>query len=86
VILITVVDAFGFLPTVRKAYGKPRQETLITYEINTVKYMLVVLAIQNYTLITTLFPAAVAIMNALFVTMLIIRRRQVAVRPNKPLV
>lgn len=76
IILITVVDAFGFLPTVRKAYNKPHQETLITYEINTLKYLLVVLALQNYTLITTLFPLAVAIMNALFVGMLIIRRRK----------
>ena len=75
IILITVVDAFGFLPTVRKAYSKPYQETLVTYEINTVKYLLVVLALQNYTLVTTLFPLAVAIMNALFVAMLIIRRR-----------
>jgi len=77
IVLITVVDAFGFLPTIRKAYGKPRQETLITYEINTVKYILVVLALQNYTLTTTLFAAAVAAMNALFVGMLIIRRKQV---------
>jgi hypothetical protein len=75
IILITVVDAFGFLPTVRKAYSKPHQETLITYEINTVKYLLVVFALQNYTLVTTLFPLAVAIMNALFVAMLIVRRR-----------
>jgi len=76
IILITVVDAFGFLPTIRKAYAKPRQETLITYEINTVKYLLVVLALQNYSLVTTLFPLAVATMNALFVGMLILRRGQ----------
>lgn len=77
IILITVIDAFGFLPTVRKAYAKPYQETLITYEINTLKYFLVVLALQHYTLITTLFPLAVAIMNGLFVAMLIVRRQQI---------
>ena len=77
IILITIVDLFGFLPTVRKAYVRPRQETLITYEINTVKYFLVVLALRTYTLVTTLFPFAVAVMNALFVAMLIIRRRRV---------
>lgn len=76
IILITVVDAFGFLPTIRKAYGKPYQETLVTYEINTVKYLLVVLALENYTLVTTLFPLAVAIMNGLFVVMLVVRRKQ----------
>jgi hypothetical protein len=83
IILITVVDAFGFLPTVRKAYGKPQQETLVTYEINVIKYMLVVLALQNYTLVTTLFPLAVAIMNALFVAMLVVRRKQRAATQYK---
>lgn len=83
IILITVIDAFGFLPTVRKAYAKPYQETLITYEINTIKYFLVVLALQNYTLITTLFPLAVAIMNGLFVAMLIIRRQQIQLKGAK---
>ena len=77
IILITSVDAFGFLPTIRKAYSKPFRETLLTYEINTVKYVLVVLALQNYSLITTLFPLAVAGMNGLFVAMLIARRRTI---------
>lgn len=84
--LITIIDAFGFLPTVRKAYKKPRQETLITYEINTVKYVLVVLALQNYTLLTTLFPFAVAIMNAMFVGMLIVRRQSLAPKTRTRLV
>lgn len=77
IILITIVDMFGFLPTVRKAYVKPRQETLVTYEINSVKYILVVLALKTYTLVTTLFPLAVAVMNTVFVAMLIIRRRRI---------
>jgi hypothetical protein len=76
IVLITIVDALGFLPTVRKAFSKPHQETLITYGINTMKYALVVLALQNYTAITTLFPLAVALMNALFTAILIIRRQQ----------
>lgn len=79
VILITVIDAFGFLPTVRKSFNKPHQETLITFVLSTVKYLLVVLALQNYTLVTVLFPFAVFVMNALFVVMLLIRRRQVTV-------
>jgi hypothetical protein len=76
IVLITVIDLLGFLPTVRKAYLKPYQETLVTYEINTLKYFLVVLALQNYSLLTTLFPLAVAIMNGLFVILLIVRRKQ----------
>jgi hypothetical protein len=78
VILITVIDALGFLPTVRKSFNKPHQETLITFAMSTVKYSLVVIALQHYSLVTTLFPLSLVIMNGLFVAMLIIRRRQVS--------
>jgi hypothetical protein len=78
IILITIVDLLGFLPTVRKAYTKPHQETLVTYEINTIKYLLIVLALAQYTLVTTLFPLAVALMNAAFVAMLVMRRKQLS--------
>lgn len=75
IVLITIIDAFGFLPTVRKAYAKPFQETLVTYQVNTVKYVLIVLALQHYSLITTLFPLAVGVMNGMFALMLISRRQ-----------
>jgi len=77
VILITVIDALGFLPTVRKSFKKPHQETLVTFALSTLKYSLVMIALQRYTLVTTLFPLSLVVMNGLFVAMLVIRRRQV---------
>jgi len=77
VVLITIIDVFGFLPTVRKSIRKPRQETLSTYALSTLKYGLVVIALQSYTLVTVLFPLSIAILNGLFVLFLLIRRRQV---------
>jgi len=76
VIIITVIDALGFAPTVRKAYQKPRQETVTTFVMSVIKYGLVVTALQKYTPVTLLFPVAVGIMNALFVLMLLVRRAQ----------
>lgn len=78
VILITAIDALGFLPTVRKSFKRPHQETLVTFLLSILKYSLVVIALQKYTLVTVLFPLSLVIMNALFVGMLVIRRRQVA--------
>ena len=77
IILITVIDALGFLPTVRKSWRKPHQETLSTFALNTLKYLLVVLALESYTWVTTLFPLSLVVMNGLFVLMLVMRRRQV---------
>lgn len=76
VILITVIDVFGFLPTIRKSYKKPFEETLSTYALSILKYGLVAIALQSYTFTTMLFPISIVILNALFVLMLIVRRRQ----------
>lgn len=78
IVLITVIDALGFFPTVRKSYRKPGQETLVTFVLSIVKYALVVLALQRYTLVTTLFPFSLVVMNTLFVAMVIVRRRKLA--------
>jgi chromate transport protein ChrA len=76
VILITVIDALGFFPTVRKSFSKPYEETLTTYILSTIKYLLVVVALHSYTVVTVLFPASLVLMNGLFVVMLVIRRKQ----------
>lgn len=77
VILITIIDVFGFLPTVRKSIRKPHQETLTTYALSILKYGLVVAALHSYTLVTVLFPLSIAILNGLFVLLLVVRRRQI---------
>lgn len=80
VVLVTIIDLLGFIPTIRKSYSKPHQETLITYMLSTVKYGLAIIALQNYSLVTVLFPLAMVIVHILFVGLLIIRRRQVRKR------
>lgn len=76
VVLITAIDAFGFLPTFRKAYQKPHQETAVTFTLSTLKYLLVLITLEHYTVVTMLFPLSLVIMNGLFVIMLAVRRRQ----------
>ena len=76
VILITIIDAFGFYPTVRKSYRKPQQETMITYVLSGLKYVIALFALQNYSVITYLYPASLVFMNFAFVGLLIVRRRQ----------
>jgi len=58
VILITVIDIVGFLPTFRKSYFKPHEETAVTYTLSSVKFGLSILALQNYSVITVLYPAS----------------------------
>lgn len=83
VILITVIDALGFAPTFRKAYHKPQEETLITFALSAVKFVIAIVALSNYSAVTVLYPASLVLMNGLFVIMLIIRRKQLGITKEK---
>lgn len=78
VILVTVIDALGFAPTFRKSFHRPHEETLITYELSAIKFVLALLALDNFSAVTALYPASLVVMNGVFALMLIIRRRSVA--------
>jgi len=76
VFFITIADALAYTPTFRKAYYKPHQETLITFALNIPKQILILLALSTYSLTTLMFDVYLITANTVFVSMLIIRRRQ----------
>lgn len=77
VVLITLIDALGFYPTFRKSYHKPYQETAVTFAISGLKFVVAIIALENLTPTTWLYPASLVLMNGIFVIMLLIRRKQV---------
>lgn len=76
VVIVTLADALAFVPTVRKAFLRPREETLLTYVLSIPKWGLGIIALQSFNLTTALFPASIFVMNVVFVAMIIIRRGQ----------
>jgi hypothetical protein len=77
IILVSTIDMLGFAPTFRKSWNKPYSETLFTYLLNTFRHGLSIFALQNYTIVTWLYPVSWVMVNGLFSLMLIIRRRQI---------
>ena len=75
VLLITLIDLVGFVPTIRKSIQKPDEETMSTYVMGGVKWMLSLFAMSNFSFIIWLYPVAMIIANWLFVAMLLVRRR-----------
>lgn len=75
VLLITVIDFLGFLPTIRKSIAKPYSETLAHYVFAGLKFALAILALEVYTVETWLYIASLVVANWGFVVMLIILRR-----------
>lgn len=80
IILASIADLLAFIPTVRKSWHKPFSETLSLYQMNTLRFALAILALEQFTLITAVWPAMWAICNGLFALMLIYRRRTQLVR------
>ncbi len=75
VILITVIDLVGFLPTMRKAYSEPYSETLSMYALFFVSSVFSLVAIGVYSITTTLYPATIMCTNLICCTILWARRR-----------
>jgi hypothetical protein len=77
VILITLIDFIGFLPTMRKAYSEPHSETLAMYALFTVSTAFNMVAIAIYSISTTLYPASIMFTNALCCIILWSRRKKI---------
>jgi len=74
VVLLTVLDLAGFGPTFRHAYSHPHDERIGFYSLGVVRNGLAIAALEQYSLTTVLFPAAVGIACAAFVAMVAYRR------------
>jgi hypothetical protein len=78
VALIVSVDLLGFAPTIRKSWNKPYSETLFTYELCVFRHGLSILALQQFNILTLLYPVAWTLANLFFSIYLIVRRKQIS--------
>jgi len=75
VVILTTVDVLGFGPTVRKAYASPHSESLPFFALFAARNVIVILALENYSVTTVLFPAVLAAACVLLVAMVTYWRR-----------
>ena len=73
-IIITAVDLLGFVPTARKSYYYPRSENMTMYGLMAVRNITGIFALEQYSITTILFPAAMTIAIVLIIPMVLIRR------------
>lgn len=83
-VFATVTYLFGFLPTYERAWRKPYDENITPFVTNTLKYALSLLVIGNIVIETALYPAILAIFNATFLIMVLVRRKLHKI-PKKPI-
>lgn len=78
VILIILIDILAFVPTYRKSYSKPFEETLFTYLLSGIKFIPALFAVTSFNLTTVLYPSYLILANIAFVAFSLLRRRAIS--------
>lgn len=73
-ILAIFIDVAGCYPTVRKSYINPYEENLFTWSMSAVRSLVSLFAIEQYSLVTTIFPLVMVFTNGGIALLLIGRR------------
>ena len=78
IILVTIIDALGFIPTFTKSYARPSEETIFTYQMSSLKYVIGLFALESYSLVTVLYPLSLVITNLVFVAFTLSRKKRLS--------
>jgi hypothetical protein len=78
IILITVIDMIAFIPTFRKSFNKPYSEPAFTYTLSGLKFLIGIIALEELSAVTVIYPASLVLTNSLFVLMILVQRKRLA--------
>ena len=76
VILVSISDGIGLLPTIRKVYHFPNEESVAPWAFGILYYIISLFALQSFILTTWLYPVAIILFDSIFVLVATIRRKQ----------
>lgn len=76
VILVCLIDSIGYLPTVRKSWRRPLEESAAGYVFFAFGAFFSLLALENFTPSTWLYPVVLVFSNAGMAVFLMLRRQQ----------
>jgi hypothetical protein len=74
VLLVTGIDAIAYYPTFRKSYAKPDEELASKYVLTVIRYLFSLLALEHYTVVTSVYQLVSILMEMGIVIMLLWRR------------
>lgn len=74
VIVVTAIDVIGFAPTLRKAVIAPESESAVFFSLVVLRNLLVLMALEEYSITTALFPISIGMMCLVVVLLLLSRR------------
>jgi uncharacterized protein with PQ loop repeat len=83
VIIATGVDIVGFVPTFRKAYKKPHEDSVTVFGLSSFSFFISLFALHLVNITTFLYPASLVASNAVFVVMVLLRRKALTAKSVK---
>lgn len=75
VMMVSVIDVIGYIPSFRKSYLEPWSETLVTWILFSVSNILAILALKEYNLLTVTYLVAITTANIAFILVCFFRRQ-----------
>ncbi len=76
VILIILVDLFALLPTFRKSFSRPQEETIVLYLVSGFIFIFSLLGMQNYSFLTVWHQTAIILFDWGLAAFILLRRYQ----------
>ncbi len=74
ILMVTIVDLTGYLPTIRKTYIEPWSETLVTWVGFTIGNLFSIIALKELNFLTLCFIFSTTVANTLVALIIITRR------------
>ena len=79
VVMVIVADTLALIPTLRKSYIKPHQETASQYALSSLHWVIAIIALESLAPANWLVPAWMATFDMVLVAVLLVRRKQLRV-------
>lgn len=80
VVIAVVINFLAMLPTFRKSFIRPGEESISIWVLDIIRYSIAMAALASFNVTTALFPAALGVGDALLVAMIVVRRSRLAKR------
>lgn len=71
VVIMVAIDLIAFIPTLKKAWDKPKTETPILYGSNVLRHSLSLLALSSYNVATMLHSIAMIVTNTIMTSFIL---------------
>jgi hypothetical protein len=83
VLMVSVIDVLGYIPSWRKSVIDPWSETLVSWSISPVGHVFAILAFAEYNFLTLTYPLALIAANLVLVAICLFYRRKIP-NPHVP--